>query len=486
MAITKIRPRGRRKTNDQQRFFMTSRPGFTLLLNELEDHSVSEPDYETSAATKARNWRNSRTGKKVREQRTLKGEKILETMYEVNVPEGYITSPELLAVTRGDCPMSVFFWDPCEDSFTQVQNSIFDECRKRNTPLQTARDDSEPLTHYSRFGGYERDYQRVQFASQRANAGQALHAVAFQFPKCQNCDPVTHQYGVYAGASRLVATTTDQFANGSAITNAVPVGMIGTAVLPVGDVIYVAFADNVDPGTAANGGIVKIVNGVSTTVLTVAFGIYTLVQGEKYLWAGGKAGAIYRSQSGNTWTAVTNTVTPTAHFIDSAFEPKTGAILFAGHDGADGKAVMVMGAAITDISADVGTLTAIKLHCVKVLSEETDDFAHVAFGGDGGFYSENGDFSNPSSAFEEIANITTDAIGSIQGNSWRTFVGAASHIYQRAIYTEMEFAKATNTGDITGNITDGDTGLLDYGLDHVVFVTDSGNIVMMKPVVVDV
>lgn len=485
MPIAKIVPKGKPKSNEEAVLLLSDDQAFTTRLLQYEDVGLGDPDYETHPPVKVVNWRTTRDGRKVRRRRTLRGEKISEIMYEMNLAEGHTADPYLKAVTRGNCSRTVFVYDPCVNAFTAIQNAVFDEIRKRVTPLQSASEDGAPLSHYTKFYGSELEYEELGFYTQQTAIDEPLYAVAFKFPSCADCDPLDHQDGVYGGAARLVVETSNQFATGTAVTAAIPVGTIATDILVDGEVTYVSFTDNLTPASATAGGVVKIVGGVSTTVLSIGNGLYCLAQSNQYIWAFGADGLIYKSASGNSFTLITNAVMASTHFKKAAYDPKTDAIYLAGDDGTDGKAGKFDGQVLTDISANVGTLTAKKLTSVKVLSKDTDDFSHIAFGGESGFYAENGDAENSNTyTVVVIPPAASDAITLIEGDSWLTVVGGATKVYVRAIYTNMEFE---HQHTVTGTITDGDTGITDYGVNHIVIVTNvsgtSGNIYLLRPAV---
>lgn len=486
MPVANIIPKGKQKTNENSQFLMTNVQGFSTLLMNMVDYSLGSPDYETKAAVKAQNWR-SKQGRKRRVQTTLRGEKILESMYELSMPEGYARSDEIVAATQGECSRQVFIFDPCDDAFDQIQNAVFDEVRRRNTPIQSAREDGEPLNFFSKINGFERSYRKLSFYKHQ-DVANALYAVDFKFAQCQDCSSLTHQKGSYGGGGQLLAETTDQFATGVAVSSAVPASQIVTDIYQDGDVIYATYAGNVDPATATTGGIVRIVGGVSTTVLSLAAGMYGITFAEKKFVAVGATGRLYESSDGITWTLVANTVLASTHFKRVVFEPKTGKCYIAGHGAADGAAATWDGNIIVDITSQVGTLTGKKLQAVKVLSSDDADYAHVAFGGDSGFYSENGDLENNATWTVVPLPTITDTVSAIEGDSWRTYVGAGTKIHQRSIFTKMDFATLVSSG-ITGNITDGATGITDDGVNYVVFVTNvsgtSGKIYMLRPAVSD-
>jgi len=332
------------------------------------------------------------------------------------------------------------------------------------TTIQTARQ----LLHYAIKGVKRRTY----------TGGAPLHAIAFRFDDCEECELSEHQDGFFGGgtgtSAPILQSTTDRFSTSTAVTNLIPTNNIVTDLYVNGSILVATFANNTNPSSATSGGILystdggvntKVVSGLTDALFGVSFG-------NGYYYAVGKGGKIYRSINLTTWTLVSTTLNYNFTKID--FDQSLNAFFASA---LAGKAVKIEDVNVADITTEVNA-GANNLWDVAVLADN-----HVIFVGDSGVARESTSASSSDTFISTDVNSTSATLKFVGGSDNRTIIGGGSTVWERSPLTDMRFKAITLAGgtSISGNVTAGVIGERVEGINVAAVVTDAGEILTFMP-----
>jgi hypothetical protein len=479
----------------QSLLFLVEKNNFHQPFTALIGYSLGEATVETAARVQIP-VAQLRNGQVVTFLKTVRGEFVREYTFEVGFPPGnWIRSPiGRLIRNLSTCTSNFYLVQLCPEEACQEFFIFLPEATMSAlTPGQliTVEEDAVPITATSNLQitepriGVHVEANVVQILAEP----NALYAVDFCDPTCDDCGAVC-QDGVYAGndgggpSAAILEVTDNQF--GSAIAGTtVPTlgaGMFITSVLCLGSFIVGTYSDDPDPqGVLSDGGVfISIASGVTWTVTNLSTAMFDVAEvfGGQYAYvAVGDGGAIYGSIDGVTWTQIVQTAT-TGVLASIIFDAGTGIAYIAGDDAGGIVAITLQGETVTDISAALNSVDAMLV--VGVLGRD-----HIVFGSEAGDIDES--VAATSGVWTAVPTPTTNPLRVLMGDRSRLYAGGDDGIYERSPLTQRNVAAVTFVAgaSLSGAVQDGAVCLEDSqvfpGVNEAVFVTDVGEIVVLKP-----
>lgn len=442
---------------------------------------VGQPEYdETNAVERTFYCYDKRAGRLVPKTEVLYGASVRKIRYPISLPKGKTLYSPIHQFAGKNCPRDLFMVYICppnqeDNHFIRMPNGRFGAVKQDSVFIEHDGDqDGTPYTASSELTVTEQQTYYHLVANKVQDITNSLSAIGWIFGECVECDAFEHRVGLYGGTN-ILARTTNAFGAGTTITTGLASTAVINGILADGNTIIAVYTDT------TNGGVLKSVDGGLTfTNVSPASckPLNDVIRAGSAYYAVGGTGYIIKSVDGSNWTVVANTVAASATLTDLAYDPKSRQIYIAGDASSAGVALMITSSgAIIDISALVqgsaGSLPI--LHAVHVLGEK-----HIAFAGATGFFSESTDgggvFAN--------ATVGSSALKVLMGDSFRTFLGGGTSLYQRSISTEMAWKAATFAPGVTvtGNFLSGAEGNNSQGANYFGAVTDAGEIFIIAPV----
>lgn len=442
---------------------------------------VGQPEFdETNAVERTYYCYDKRAGRLVPKTEVLYGSSIRKIRYPINLPKGKTLFSPIHQFAGKNCPRDLFMVYICppnveDNHFIRMPNGRFGAIKPDTAFIEWDGDqDGTPYTATSELTVTEQQTYYHLVASKVQDLTPSLSAIAWIFGECVECDAFEHRVGLYGGTN-LLARSTNAFGSGTTITTGLASTAVINGILADGNIVLAVYTDT------TTGGVLKSVDGgVTFTDVSPASckPLNDVIRAGQYYYAVGGTGYIIRSVDGSNWSVVSNTVAASATLYDLAYDPVSRNVYIAGDNSSAGVALMITPqGALINISANVqaaaGSLPI--LYVVTILGPK-----HIAFAGASGFFSESVDGGGV------YANsvVGSSAIKVLLGDTWRTFVGAGSNLYQRSVANEMTWKPATLAPgqSITGNFLSGASGNNASGANYFAAVTDAGEIFVIAPV----
>lgn len=480
-------------SNDYE-FMMEGAAGVTDRPISIVGHALTNPAQELADALQFTDV-ELKSGKIVQVRRTKRPAREIGRTYTIGFPSALWT-PALARSWRGtDCRTTFFLKYTCPEDERFLHAYILPKATM-NPPVEsgdfiTTEDDTAIVKQTSEIQ-VDRRLVLWNLGSEllKTVASTALLDVVFLTEDCAGCDFVAGQGAIVVGGDGIVSgyahVSTDRFSSSTSIVPGFAAADYAHAVYTDGDLVIIAGNDEALITTTPTGNgkmYVSVNGGTSWTTVTdiVTPSIYDIQSwgGSTLIAVGAEittgAGIIYVSfDNGNNWTAITSSAIPATALYAAKYDASTGRMYIVGDTGVllvaslNGTTVT-----ISDISANLDGAPG-DLFAVAVLDDD-----YIAVGGASGYYCESDDGMTTSG---EVAVGTTDPIMGIDGNLYRTMVGAGEMLFERTIFSDNQFSGVTlqNAAAYAGDIQkvamapEGDFNLF-------IAVSDEGQIIISKP-----
>lgn len=227
----------------------------------------------------------------------------------------------------------------------------------------------------------------------------------------------------------VLSSDNSRFDTSNELATGLTAGKFITNIIQVGQLTFATYADNINPSTATDGGLLVYDNGAVEEALLAGMSAGVPLYGLAYdtenrrIIATGKGGKIFTiSRSAPLVMGDDSDAGVTDHMVAIAVSKGTGYIACS-----NGNAYAFTGVAVVDITTEVvSTIAPSALHTVAHLGDE-----HIAFGGASGFYSETLD----GGGYWEATQLNNGAgeLRAITGETWRVFVGIDDTVFERSV-----------------------------------------------------
>jgi len=478
---------------------VTSKPG------PIVGHSLTSPNQEIADALQATTV-ELKGGRIVQVRRTKRAAREIGRTYTIGYPSGALMSALKLRAIRGQ-PTTLFQKYACPPDPRYAHTHILPDATL-NPPVEA----EDPITN-----GEDTNFVTEQSEAQVSekltawalawqktvtlvgSATTVLLDVGILGEECSDGGFIGNESMIAVGGNATdkgyVARTPDLWGSStSSLTVAATAGDFIHALFAQGDLAVISETAGVAAALTATAGVIRNsvnrgVTWIQSTGITAP--IYGLAEfGDLIVGVGkggtfasaGPSGMWISSNRGNTFTEVLSTALRIANVIlvDVAYDEPSGRLYVVGTLSSSSDAVVLVatqfGGAVQviDISANIASLNAAGLNAVAILAKD-----HVAVGGPSGFYAES---TNAGATWSQINVGTTDAIGGIAGNIYRTVVGAGTRLFRRDPNDDMEWKVVAleNGSTLTGNVNRVRMGQ-DGDFNFFVAVTSVGEVVTASP-----